>query len=60
MLAVKSKIQRIVKENKKRMSKDAWVALDCRINAIITGAIKNCGSAVTIRDTEILMSGRAK
>ena len=60
MLVVKSKIQQIVKENKKRMSKDAWVALDLRVSAILTGAIKACGGHSTITDTEVLMSGRMK
>jgi hypothetical protein len=58
MLVVKSKIAEIVKNNGKRMSKEAWTALDARVRVIIEGAIKSTGSFKTIKDTEVLMSGR--
>jgi len=60
MLVVKSKIAAIVKENGKRMSQQAWEALDARILNIVQGAIRNVGSFKTIKDTEILMAGRDK
>lgn len=58
MVLVKSKIKKLVQEHKKRMSKEAWEALDSRVVAIVTGAIKLTGSFKTIKDTEIYMSGR--
>jgi hypothetical protein len=58
MLAVKSKVNALVKSSGKRMSKDAWQALDARIRVIVEGAIKATGSFKTIKETEILMSGR--
>jgi hypothetical protein len=60
MLVVKSKVAAIVKENGKRMSKEAWAALDSRVLNIINGAIRNVGTFKTIKDTEVLMAGREK
>ena len=60
MLIVKSKVAKIVSENGKRMSKQAWEALDARVLNIVHGAIRNVGSFKTIKDTEILMAGRDK
>lgn len=57
-LVVRSKVAQLAKDNGKRMSKDAWIALDNRIVAIITTAAKSCGSFKTITDTEILLAQR--
>lgn len=57
-LVVKNKVKEIVHAQGKRMSKEAWVALDARIMGIINGAIKQCGTFKTIKDTEILTSAR--
>lgn len=54
MLIVKSKIMEIVKDSGKRMSKDAWEALDARVRNIVEGAIRSTGSFKTIKSTEIL------
>ena len=56
MYYVKSKIQKLIKDSNKRMSKEAWVALDSKILRIVEGAIKICGHHKTIRDTEIYMT----
>ena len=58
MLVVKSKIAAIVKENNKRMSKEAWAALDTRVRNIVEGAIRATAGFKTIKDTEILIADR--
>lgn len=60
MLVVKSKVAEIAKAAGKRMSQQAWEALDTRVRNIMEGAIRNVGSFKTIKDTEILMAGREK
>jgi len=55
-LVVRSKIKELVRDHKKRMSKEAWEALDARVSALIRTAAKLCGSHKTIRDTEIYMA----
>lgn len=60
MLVVKSKVQQIVKASGKRMSKEAWNALDTRVKNIMAGAIRQAGSFKTIKDIEILTSDRIK
>ena len=59
MLVVKSKVASIVKSNGKRMSREAWSALDARVMAIIHGASKMCNGHKTITDMEILMANRS-
>lgn len=56
MYYVKSKVQSLVKDKGKRMSKEAWEALDGKIVQIIASASKFCGHHKTIRDTEIYMA----
>jgi hypothetical protein len=55
-LVVRSKVKEIVRDHKKRMSKEAWEALDMRVAALVRTAIRLCGSHKTIRDTEIYMA----
>jgi hypothetical protein len=56
MLVNKSKVREIIKTSGKRISKDAWAALDNRVIAIIQTAIKLTGGHKTITDTEVLMA----
>lgn len=60
MLVVKSKVAQIVKDNNKRMSKEAWTALDTRVRNIVEAAIRSTGGFKTIKETEILIADRAK
>jgi len=55
MLVVKSKIAELVKSKGKRMSKDAWIALDNKIIQIINTACRRCNANKTITEIEILL-----
>ena len=58
MLVVKSKVKELIKESGKRMSKEAWSALDTRVRNIVVGAIRSTGGFKTITETEILTADR--
>lgn len=60
MYVVKSKVAELVKTSGKRMSKEAWAALDTRVVNIVQGAIRSLGSFKTIKDMEILTADRSK
>jgi hypothetical protein len=56
MLIIRSKVAKLVKIHGKRMSKDAWQALDARVEGIVNRACNMCGSHKTVRETEILLA----